>query len=338
MDLKRFKEISSKFKDKNIAVVGDLMLDVYVWGKASRISQEAPVPVVRSREITRNLGGAANVMRNIVSLGGKVLACGVVGEDENARILLSLLQENNIDSSLIYSDKSRCTIEKQRVIAGNQQIVRIDFEDIHPLEVEIRQQLVDDLTRKIRKSELDAIIFEDYAKGLLCENLLQQITDEAGKAGVVVALDPHPGHNLKIKGLNLMTPNRMEAFGLAGIYCHDPVTDVKKDNYLIQVADQLRELWGPDHLLITLGGLGMALFTPDGEFVHIPTQAKEIFDVSGAGDTVIAAYTIALLGGADGVEAAKIANHAAGIVVGKMGTASVAIDELLENFKVEKDW
>lgn len=333
MKKERLNNIIEAFNGKNVAVIGDLMLDVYVWGKASRISQEAPVPVVLVNKKTSCLGGASNVMRNVATLGGSVKAFGVVGNDENGQLVRSLLADYSIDASSVFTDPARQTIEKQRVIAGTQQLVRIDYENTVPVDDSLRARIVEGLIDMIEKKEIDAVIFEDYAKGLLDSATMDRISAAAKKAGIISALDPHPDHPNQVSNLTLMTPNRMEAFGLAGVYIRkEDGAPVKCDEQLQEVARKLKETWAPEYLLITLGAQGMALFEKKGGFFAIPTIAREVFDVSGAGDTVIAAFTLALLGGATAAEAAEIANHAAGVVVGKIGTVTVTIEELFESF------
>jgi len=336
MKLDRIQQIISEFGSKKVAVVGDVMVDSYIWGEASRISPEAPVPVVHVKKKTQCLGGAANVMRNVVTLGGNVEAYGVNGDDVTGRELKNLLDGYGIDHTHMVLDRSRRTIEKQRVVAGGQQLLRIDFEDQGDVSLEIREKVSANLIHQIENNAVDAIIFEDYAKGLLDASMIEKILAKAKAAGVKVALDPHPGHPLHVEGLTLMTPNRNEAFGLAGLYCSEPVCPVENDKGLMEVAAKLRETWNPDYLLITLGAQGMALFEKDGGFISIPTQAQEVYDVSGAGDTVISAFTMALLAGATGEEAAIFANHAAGVVVGKVGTVSVDINEVVESFEKEE--
>lgn len=333
MKKERLNNIIKAFSGKRVAVIGDLMLDVYVWGKANRISQEAPVPVVLVNKKTSCLGGASNVMRNVATLGGAVQAFGVVGNDENGKILRSMLSEYSIDSSNVCTDPARQTIEKQRIIAGTQQLVRIDYETTVPVNPETQEKIVGRLIELIEKKEIDAVIFEDYAKGLLDSETLNKISAAAKNAGIISALDPHPDHPEQVSNLTLMTPNRMEAFGLAGVYIRkEESTPAQKDEQLQEVAGRLKDTWAPEYLLITLGSQGMALFEKNGGSFAIPTIAREVFDVSGAGDTVIAAFTLALLGGATAAEAAEIANHAAGVVVGKIGTVTVTVDELIASF------
>jgi D-beta-D-heptose 7-phosphate kinase/D-beta-D-heptose 1-phosphate adenosyltransferase len=325
----KLKEIISSFKTNRVAVIGDLILDVYVWGNASRISQEAPVPVVHVNKKTERLGGAANVMCNIVTLGANAHAFGVTGHDQYSQEIKRLMKEFNIDYSGVYIDKKRSTTMKQRVIAASQQLVRIDYEDISDVSAELKKDIVSQLKDRIKSKEIDAVIFEDYAKGMLDSDMAAEICAAARDAGVFVALDPHPGHPLEISGITIMTPNKSEAFGLAGIY-HPNKENEKAE--IEQAAKVIQQKWDPDHLLITLGAQGMALFSKGEQQVVIPTRAREVFDVSGAGDTVIATFTLAMLSGATALEAAEIANHAAGVVVGKVGTVSVSDDELLNSF------
>lgn len=333
MDKTRLDKLVEDFRGKRIAVIGDLMLDVYVWGKASRISPEAPVPVVQVKNRTQCLGGAANVMRNVVTLGGQVEAFGVVGSDANGEHLRTMLTEYGIRADGVVSDPTRRTTEKQRVIAGSQQLLRIDYEDVEGLAAVHRQTITGRVMELIRRRAVDAVIFEDYAKGLLDPAMAQEITDAAVKADIIVSLDPNPKHPLNLRGLTVMKPNRAEAFALAGKYMSDTPVEPAADRDLHEVAAILIREWSPEYLLISLAAQGLALFDRDGGFTAIPTRAREVFDVSGAGDTVIAAYTLALAAGANGREAAEVANHAAGIVVGKVGTVTVSVAELLDSFK-----
>lgn len=328
----RLKTLVNSFKTKRVAVIGDLILDVYLWGDASRISQEAPVPVMQVNNKTERLGGAANVMCNIVTLGSKAMAYGVTGEDGNGDKLKQLLEDFSIAADGVLQDKKRRTTEKQRVIAGAQQLVRIDHEDLFDVDVSLRQKITERLIQGIHNKEIDGLIFEDYAKGMLNSEMTSKINEAALEAGIMVGLDPHPGHPLNISNISVMTPNKAEAYGLAGIYHHSTNNSEEDDNELAMVAEKIQEKWDPEYLLITLGAKGMALFEKGKKSVIIPTRAREVFDVSGAGDTVIAAFCLSLLAGASGLEAAEIANHAAGIVVGKVGTVSVTAEELLASF------
>ncbi len=329
----RLDEILEKIGQVRIAVLGDLMLDVYVSGSASRLSQEAPVPVLLVRDSETRLGGAANVMRNLTSLGaGSVYAFGITGQDPDGGKLKQLLESGNVCTAGVLSVSDRRTTMKQRVIAGNQQVVRMDFENTSPVSEDVRTELSEKICAMIRRKEIDALILEDYAKGLLERDMLQKIADIAAENGVYTSIDPHPGHDMRVRGLSLMTPNRSEAFGLAGHYCSEPVEAVEQDAALKEVAAAVMESWQPESLLITLGHQGMALFRKNKPLFVMPTIAREVFDVSGAGDTVIATYTLCMAAGATGEEAAEIANHAAGIVVGKAGTAVTDPVELRASF------
>ncbi len=326
------KNLLQKFPQLRIAVLGDLMLDVYVWGEASRISPEAPVPVVSVKRKSCCLGGAANVMRNVATLGGNVDAFGVIGQDSNGDKIRELFKQYNIADCHLCVDDKRCTTEKQRVIAGSQQLLRVDYEDITETSQETRQRISRDIISMIEAKTIDAVIFEDYGKGLLEEQLLQNICNTANSAGVMTALDPKPGHLMHVTGLSVIKPNRKEAFEMAGIFDKGPVENANNDAGLKATAVKLLEQWKPQYLIISLAAQGMALFKQDGSMKVIPTRAREVFDVSGAGDTVIAAFTLALCAGAPAEIAAEVANHAAGIVVGKVGTVTVTADELVSSF------
>ena len=318
----------AKFDSCSVAVVGDLMLDRYIWGRASRISQEAPVPVVRVDHETVAPGGAANVVRNLVTLGAKAVAFGIIGDDPHGVRLCDCLREVGADVSGIQKTSERHTTVKTRVLAGNQQVVRIDQENTACISDELGDELTAKLKESICNHSVQAVILQDYAKGGLTRKLVQEVADLGRRHGLVVAMDPHPSNPFKVKGLRLLTPNRTEAFALAGVYYQPGRLPLCEDKALLEVGNHLLQEWDVELLLITLGGDGMALFSVDAPPMHIPTRAREVFDVSGAGDTVTSAFVLALLAGGAPIAAAHIANHAAGIVVGKVGTASVANDEL----------
>jgi D-glycero-beta-D-manno-heptose-7-phosphate kinase len=330
------QKIVSQFSRLRIAVVGDLMLDRYIWGHASRISQEAPVPVVAVDRQSMEPGGAANVLRNLTSLGARASAFGVIGDDTNGADLCAVLEAQGVDTSGIHRDPYRTTTEKTRIIANHQQVVRVDTEKVEPLDPSATQALCAKLSEAMTRGDINAIIVEDYAKGTVNETLLQFVGDSAHKHDIPVALDPHPGSTARAQGYTVITPNRAEAFAMAGVYEHDGVLPIEGDHALLAVVQALQEQWSPQHLLITLGADGMALFSKDGAPHHIPTQAREVYDVSGAGDTVIASFLLALATGAAPEEAAAISNHAAGVVVAKVGTAPVTAQELLHAFEVEE--
>jgi len=270
----RLKSLISSFKSKKIAVIGDLILDVYLWGDASRISQEAPVPVLQVKKRTERLGGASNVMCNIVTLGSQASAYGITGNDPNAARLKNMLKEFNIDATSVLEEAGRKTTEKQRVIAGSQQLVRIDHEDLHGVNIEQRNQIIANLKKAIDDKKIDAVIFEDYAKGMLDSELAAEITESAIKAGILVGLDPHPGHPLDIQNITVMTPNKSEAFGLAGVYHVSSENDDDEVVELKNIATKIQEKWNPEYLLITLGSKGMALFAKGRDAVIIPQEPE----------------------------------------------------------------
>ncbi len=332
MDHARAKALLEQFGRCRIAVIGDLILDRYIRGTAERISPEAPVPVVRVQSEEAVLGGAANVLRNLAALGAVPLAFGVTGEDAGDEEIRSLCAKWQIPTENILRLANRQTTVKTRIIADNQQVVRIDDEAAEPIDAAVASQLLERLRRAAEANTLDAMIIEDYNKGVVTPVLAREIQALAATHGLASALDPHPANPLEVKGLTLMTPNRTEAFTLARTYPRPTVLPLSQDQALGEVAAKLIAVWEPENLLITLGSAGMALFGKDGALQHIPTVAQEVFDVSGAGDTVIAVCTAALLAGASSREAAELANHAAGIVVGKLGTVCVEAPELLASF------
>ena len=324
-------KILERFKTGRVAVVGDMMLDVYLWGRVTRISPEAPVPIVGINRRSSCLGGAANVIRNIALLGAKVRAFGVSGDDEAAREMRRAFDDLGIASDGMICDPSRRTTEKRRIIAGGQQLLREDFEDTREVGDEVRRSLVDRVVDLIRKDELDAVIFEDYAKGVLTSWMLEEIIAEAAKKRVFTALDPKPGNLSPVKGIGVIKPNRLEAFAMAKLTDSElPAADPLADRRLAEVAGRLIEEWQPQQLMISLAAQGLALYLPgEKQAKVIPTRAREVFDVSGAGDTVTGTYTLAFVSGARPEEAAEIANLAAGVVVGKVGTEPITYDELM---------
>lgn len=328
MTPKRALTLLARFPRYRVAVVGDLMLDRYLTGSASRISPEAPVPVVRVRDSWATLGGAANVATNLATLGAQPLAFGIVGDDPAGAEVLALCQAKGIDPRGVLRLKERKTTVKTRLIANHQQVARIDDEDDTALAPTVGRRLLAALRAAATAGQLDAIIFEDYHKGLLTRTLTRQMLAVATASQLPTALDPHPGNPMNLTGFTLMTPNRAEAFALAGAYLKPTVVPLTQDRPLLEVGRRLSRKWRTTHLLVTLGADGMALFGGAGPPLHVPTVAKEVYDVSGAGDTVIATFMLALLAGATAPEAAVISNNAAGIVVGKVGTAPVELAEL----------
>ena len=316
-----------EIQQPRILVLGDLMLDEFIWGNVHRISPEAPVPVVKVSSESSFPGGAANVARNIAEFGGEVVIGGMIGEDKQGEQLLSLLQDSGITTDAVLTVPGFNTIVKTRVIAKHQQIVRVDRERKRKVD----QQEIDKLMHKINSiiQDIDAIIIEDYGKGFITQPLVDNVINLAEQNMKIVAIDPNPNNPLDWAGSTIVKPNRREAFASIGL----PFDENEHD--LVDIGKVLLEKWRIHSLLITLGEEGMMLFDPPDDPYHIPTRAKEVFDVSGAGDTVIAFYTMAIAAGLRGIEAAELANHAAGVVVGKIGTATVTADELVKSFEVE---
>ena len=327
----RARQILIRARQSRIVVVGDVMLDHFIWGSVARISPEAPVPVVDFERENLMPGGAANVARNLTSLDVTTELLGAVGRDTAAQQLKKLLSQHHIGCRGLLAHADRPTTLKTRVVALKQQLVRIDRESRGGLDKSQTRRLVARL--EALASGTAAIILADYGKGVITQPLLDALKPICRRHGIWLSLDPKPVHSLALNDFSLITPNRKEAFELGNLpdstRNHDPLKDVN----LLRVADRLLNELRPAVLLITLGELGMLLCQRDRKPFHIPTVAQEVFDVSGAGDTVIASFTLAIAAGASPIEAAILSNHAAGIVVGKIGTATVAPEELLASFK-----
>jgi len=309
-----------RMRGEAVVIVGDVMLDRFVWGSVSRISPEAPVPVVAIERESFHLGGAANVARNLESLGAKPLLLGVVGADEAARQVREAMTSRGLDDDGVLEDPSRPTTVKTRIIAGSQQVVRTDWESSSDLDAEIERRALDTLEAMVETSR--AVVLSDYAKGTLTANLITRAIELARANDIPILVDPKLRYYELYRDVTLVTPNSIEAERFARISTRDEA-DVEKAARIMQ--DELRA----QAVLVTRGEHGMSLFVQDEPPFHIPTFAREVFDVSGAGDTVIATAALALASGADFVEAAELANRAAGIVVGKLGTATVEPEELI---------
>src|SRR3989338_4238159 len=311
-------ELLQRFRQARELVVGDLMLDEFIWGKVSRISPEAPVPVVWVERESVMPGGAANVANNIRSLGGKVSVIGLIGEDRWGDVLLGELKSRTVDTSGVIRVKRPTTV-KTRVIAHHQQVVRVDREQPDPLPDAALGRLIDAVRSRIAGA--DAIVLEDYGKGVITRKLLEAVIPATRSHRKIITVDPKEEHFELYQGVTALTPNRQEAAQVVG-------RDLKSDAEVQRAGKEIVQRLRCQACLITLGEEGMWLFEHGGHETRIPTVAQEVFDVAGAGDTVIAAFTLALASGADMTQAARIANHAAGIVVGKLGVA-VAIPEEL---------
>lgn len=331
MDLKRVRQILDRAASKRILVIGDLMLDEFVWGKVGRISPEAPVPVVEVTGESFFPGGAANVARNLREFVDNTSVIGLIGNDRSGQQLRELLAARKIDISNVVEDDKFATIVKTRIIARHQQVVRVDREKItRPSTAQIGK-VVAAVREKLAK--IDAIIFEDYGKGFLTRELVSQIARDARAAKKVVTADPNPHNLIDWSGMTAVKPNRAEAFLAAGIPVRDSDLPPKKDLDLIRAGKELLQKWNLQHLLVTLGEHGVMFFEKGKHPHHIPTEVRDVFDVSGAGDTAIAMFTLALVCNATPLEAAQIANHASAVVVGKLGTATVTRDELIASFE-----
>lgn len=313
--------IFRQMKTKTIMVIGDIMLDHYIWGKVERVSPEAPVPIVNVYEEALKLGGAGNVANNLKSLEAGVVLSGTMGTDPQSQSLLQTLWDAKIPTDSIVTDSYRGTIVKTRIIAHTQQVVRLDRENKTPVSNSIRGLLVDAVRSNIDR--LDAIIVSDYAKGVVSRELIQEILDLAWGKDIPVCIDPKDGNFPCYHNVDLITPNTKELSQGSGI---------KIESYedLLAAAKKIIDELDCKVLLVTRGEQGMSLFDMENEGgpVDIPTMARHVYDVTGAGDTVIATFTLAMISGATPREAAIIANRAAGIVVGEVGSASVSWDDL----------
>jgi D-glycero-beta-D-manno-heptose-7-phosphate kinase len=326
----RAREILAAAAKANVLVVGDVMLDQFIWGNVARISPEAPVPVVDFERESFMPGGAANVARNLTALRATTEIFGVIGHDPAAQQLKKLLGEHHVGCGGLTENSARHTSVKTRIVAHTQQVVRIDRETRDGLDAPLTSQLLDAI--KARLTNADAVVVCDYGKGVVTQSLLNEIKTLCRERGIWLSLDPKPVHHLNLSNLSLITPNRKEAFELASLPDETRHANPLADKNLMLVAERLLNELRPAVLLITLGELGMLLCQRDHKPFHIPTVAQEVFDVSGAGDTVIATYSLAIAAGASPVEAAILSNHAAGIVVGKIGTATTSPEELLKSF------
>ena len=330
----RVRQILVRASRTRVLVIGDAMLDHFIRGSVARISPEAPVPVLDFEGESFMPGGAANVARNLTALRVPTELLGTAGCDPAADQLRKLLSDYHIGCGGLLNDRARATSVKTRVVAHKQQVVRIDRETRDGLSASLTRRLVERVRSLIGSTA--AVIVGDYGKGVVTQPLLDELKSLCHRQGVWLSLDPKPVHHLNLSGLSLITPNRKEAFELAGLQDDTRHSNPFADTNLLRVAECLLNQFRPAVLLITLGELGMLLCQHGQKPFHIPTVAQEVFDVSGAGDTVIASFTLAIAAGASPLEAAIISNHAAGIVVGKAGTATVTPEELLASFQTRR--
>ena len=332
-NLVSLQTVLDQLEGRHVLIIGDVILDEYIWGDVNRISPEAPVPVLEIASETTRTGGAANVAQNIVNLGGRVDLIGVVGDDDNGKTLIQMLERIGVDASGICIDADRPTSTKTRVIARtsdtststHQQLVRLDRESQAPVKTAIHERLLENALNRI--PNVDAIVFEDYDKGGVSSRLIESVLRTARQHGKPVVVDPKVENFWNYKGVTSITPNHKEA----GLAVNQRISD---EDSLISVGGEILDRLNLEGLLITRGEQGMSLFrrTRDGELRvdHIPTQAQEVFDDTGAGDTVVAVYTLALAAKADMLEAAQLSNLAGGIVCGEVGCVAVNREQLLQ--------
>lgn len=318
------RKIIAKVDGRKILVLGDIMVDRYFWGEVSRISPEAPVPVVDVKDQTYTLGGAGNVAKNLADFGAKAVLVGVRGDDEHGRELGRRLKKNGIDSRGVIVDARRPTTVKTRIVAHNQQVVRVDIEKKYEISEEIQDKIIRFIKRNTK--DVHGLIISDYGKGVISFRLLTEIIDFMNKKGIFIAVDPKETHFMNYRRVSVITPNHHEA----GFAYRKKIVD---EESLMQVGFGLADLLEARSVLITRGDKGMTLFEPEDQMTHIPAVARETYDVTGAGDTVIAALVAAKAAGASMKQAAYIANLAAGIVVGEIGTSTITKAKILDALK-----
>jgi D-glycero-beta-D-manno-heptose-7-phosphate kinase len=314
------RQIVAAFPGRSVLIVGDVMLDEYVWGETRRISAEAPVPIVEVQRRTYLPGGAGNAAANVVSLQGRALLGGVVGADEPARRLREALQERAIDARGLVVDAARPTTTKTRVIIQHQQVARMDHERRQPLSEALEEQLLGWVEQALPRA--DVCVISDYAKGVVSARVAQRFIGLARRAGKPVVVDPKGADYQKYRGAAVVKPNIHETERILK-------TEIETESDLLSAGHQLAVVLEGTAILITRGPKGISLFRAGEDVVHIPSVARTVYDVTGAGDTVVGTLALALAAGAGLDEAAQLANQAAGIVVGKVGTATVTIDEWL---------
>jgi len=318
----RLHELVERFTGRRLLVLGDLMLDHYLWGRCDRISPEAPVPVVEIERETSSLGGAGNVAANLVALGARPVLVGVLGEDSRAQQLLDAFAQRGVDTRALVRDHTRPTTIKTRILAQHQQVVRADWESRADLAGEALAGVLATLARELPQCE--GLIVSDYGKGMITRTVLERAIGLAKAAGLPISVDPKESHIDAYRGVSILTPNQHEAGYVMGRRVVDEAS-------LMEVGWGLQKRLDAECVLITRGGEGMSLFEKSGRYTHLPTVAREVFDVTGAGDTVVSVVALALAAGADYPEACYLANHAAGVVIREVGTASCSPAQLRES-------
>ena len=315
----KLKGFIDRFPEARVFVIGDIILDEYIWGDVSRISPEAPVPVVEIKDDEKRLGGAANVVHNIVSLKGRADLSGVIGDDIYGREVVKIIKKLGLKTDGLIRDPHRCTSIKTRVLGHNQQMMRIDREKKLAVDNDITIKILSSLKNAIK--DINAIVIADYGKGVVTPSLMKGIRNLTAGTGIIIGVDPKPVNFDYYHGIDVITPNHHEAEA----FCRFEINDKKS---LIRAGRKMMDELECRSVLITRGKDGVALFENGREPEFIPTEARKVFDVSGAGDTVIATFCLGLASGMDFVSAAMISNIAAGIVVGEVGTSVVNVDDL----------
>ncbi len=318
-------DILNAFPGQRILVLGDVILDWYWWGQASRLSPEAPVPVVRKQRTTLQPGGAGNTAANLAALGARVSLFGVTGADHQAEELRNVLRTQNVDARGLIADPSRPTTTKTRVIAAHQQIVRVDEETTEP----VSEAIVADVLRAMKKDlgDADAVVISDYAKGFLTPELLQGVVTEATRAGKHVFADPKGADAARYRGVFLLKPNRLELGLLTGM-------PAATHSEVLAAGSRLAAGMPGTHILVTEGSEGMTLFAGSEEPQHLASAPRQVFDVTGAGDTVLAVIAMAVTAGATWIQAMQLASEAAGIAIAQMGSIAVNLHQLKESLRL----
>jgi D-glycero-beta-D-manno-heptose-7-phosphate kinase len=333
LSAERLNQLKKNFNGLKIAVIGDMMLDCYFWGEVKRMSPEAPVPVVEVGNEFYRFGGAANVALNILKLGGVPIPIGVIGYDNDGSTFTSLLKENNIDDEGLIVDESRPTTAKTRVIASKQHVVRIDKENRGYLNKKIEGKLLSFFKNHL--SSLDGVILQDYNKGVLTPSIIEKIISLANKNNLLITVDPKFNNFFNYKNVSVFKPNRKEAEDVLAM-------KIKSDDDIVFAGNKLLEKLNAKNVLLTLGEEGIAVFGKNKAVKRMPTKARKVADVSGAGDTVISTLTMALAAKADIYEASYLANYAGGIVCEEVGIIPIEINRLfntiMSEFKEVSPW
>ncbi len=319
----QLKKVLGSFPGKCIIVIGDSMLDKYIWGEVSRISPEAPVQVVEVQRESYAAGGAANVAMNAAVLGGKVSLVSITGNDDSRNALIGILQARGIETEGMLIENDKPTTVKMRVMGRSQQLLRVDYEKRTHVHPDVEKKIIALVSKKL--DECDALVVSDYAKGVITEKVMAFLIKISKEKKKVLVVDPKPQHKMLYKGATVITPNHAEACQMAN-------AEVENGESIEKVGRQLVKEMGAS-IILTRGEKGMSVFEKDAPTVSIPTQAKEVYDVTGAGDTVVATIALALASGAQLKDAAVLANHAAGVKVGKIGTSAVSMEELRQSLE-----